>query len=81
MMRDVIAARVVLLGLSLVLAGLYGCSDSDSDANSTAIAPPSVPVTPANTAAESKAHVIESFDVGSHVYVRSLAIEPDKRAL
>lgn len=80
-MRDVFTALVLSLGLSSVLAGISGCSDSGSDSKNSVATPATSHPPPATTAAKSSAHVIESFDVGRQVYVRSLAIEPEQNVL
>jgi ligand-binding sensor domain-containing protein len=81
MMRDVCAAPIGILGLSLILAGLCGCSDSGNDTQTATETPSSAPLPAAPAPVERKARVIESFDVGPQVYVRSLATEPEKNAL
>ena len=80
-MRDILTAFLLSLGLSAVLAGISGCSDSGSDSKHSVATPTASPPSPATTAAQRSAHVIESFDVGPQVYVRSLAIEPEQNAL
>ena len=81
MRRDVPLA----LGLSLLVGGIYGCSDSETTASGTDVVNPSNVHTNqkegTSGATQGKARVIESFDVGRQVYVRSLVIEPDKHAL
>lgn len=66
----------------LVLTGLYGCSDSTTE--STSKDNPKKETTPAPTIAATQKpipKVLESFQVGNEVYVRSLAVEEKNDSL
>jgi len=77
MRRDSLSIPVVIL----LLAGSYGCSDSETTSK-TEVTGQSIsqqPVSPGVT--QRRAGVIESFEVGRQVYVRSLLVEPAKQSL
>lgn len=73
----------IALGAFLLVAGIYGCSDSETTTSETNVIGSSSDTRQAATtdAPQGKARVIESFDVGRQVYVRSLVVEPEKHAL
>lgn len=77
MKRDVL----ITLGLSLLLAGNYGCSDSGTASKTDIPSHSTADSSLVSGVAQRKARVIESFDVGQSVYVRSLVVEPEKQSL
>lgn len=68
----------------LVLLAAYGCSGPDDDSHVTSNQPDTTDTRQAEVTGSSDdhaAHVIESFEVGRQVYVRSLVVEPAKHSL
>jgi len=81
MKRDPLVALKISLGISLLLAGISGCTDSGDSSTSDVTSKSTVPDSFSSSEVHRTAHVIESFEVGRQVYVRSLVIDPQRHSL
>lgn len=77
MMRESVS---LVLPFCLVLVGGQGCSDSKTQ-TTPVTGRPDAQQTVAQGISQRKARVIESFEVGNQVYVRSLAVESARQSL
>lgn len=75
-----IVKKLYSLVFLCLLVGLFACSESEEDAKSE-VAAPSLPSSPASSAESSGYKVVETFDVGPTVYVRSLAVDKKTNTL
>jgi sugar lactone lactonase YvrE len=78
-----LAPTAATITAAILLASLAACSDQDTQttAKETSAAQSEVSSKPAATPPVTLPRVLESFEVGTEVYVRSLAIDADTNGL